>query len=186
MTPTSTSAASRAARATAEAAGIKRDLRSQLCVGAKHPGRPDEYRVSVRATCVAASGEARRAADAGRRKRREARATPADAQTRAEIKRIERALKDAPPDATLGPHDQGVTMEISFTVLANMVNPARRLHSPDPVERYDGLLALYKRQPSKVDTDLVQRRMILRATLEHLKAVLGTVVRARGPARSAS
>jgi hypothetical protein len=163
-----------AAQAVAEAAKIRHEMRGQLCVGPKHPGHPSEYRVSISAKCVAAQGEALRSAKALRRVRREARAFPTDAQTGTEIRQLERALVEAPPDLRLGKADGGRTMEVSFRVLAELIDPVRRLRTTDPVERYNATMTTIQRTPGNNGFNIkaVQRRMVYRVALEHLRASL--------------
>ena len=165
-------ASASAAIASRDAADLRKGLRDRVCVGPTHPGRPDQYRVSVSTKCVATSGEAKLSADAGRRRRREARAFPTEAQSAKERRQIEEALKDIPADRVLAASDQGRTMEISLRVLAEMIDPARRLRQQDPIERYRAIVAGIRRikGAGSFDVDSVQRRMVLRATLEHLRA----------------
>jgi len=160
----------------ADVSVAKDGLRDRLCAGVKHPGRPEEYRLSVRATCVAATGDAKRLAATKAKAQRVKRASPTDAQTRAEIKKIEREIASRYADpAEL--HDvratSGVPVEFSFIILSNMIDPKRRLSTPDPIARYDEALASVKKLKGvKIDLQAIQRYMVLRATLEFLMAIV--------------
>ena len=146
-------------------------LRDGLCVAPAHPGRPHEYRVTVRAACVAARGDAKRLAVAKARAARLARKAPTRAQTRAEVARLERELSEHYPDAAAR-YDvilrSGHAMTASFRILKAMLAPEGRLRFPDPIARYNRLAdALHKAEPAIAVADF-QRHMILRATLEAL------------------
>jgi hypothetical protein len=123
---------------------------------------------------VASAGEALRRAEAARAVRAARRASPGEAQTRAEVRALERALAEAGPDVRLAAADGGRTMEISFRVLAELIDPARRLRTPDPVERYAASIATIQRTPgnARFDGSAVQKRMVFRAALESLRAGL--------------
>jgi hypothetical protein len=154
-----------------DAAAARGRLRDGLCVGAAHPGRPDEYRVRVSASCVAARGEAKRLADARSRAARLARTAPTKAQTRAEVARLEREMREQYPDPAAR-YDvmlrSGHAMTASFRVLKAMLDPQGRLRFPDPVARYNYLVrAIHKAEPGIAVADY-QRHMVLRATLEAL------------------
>jgi len=103
--------------------------------------------------------------------RSEVRPTPSDAQTLAEIRRLEGELKHAPQDAVLGAGDEGVSMRVSLRVLTKIIDPAARLRTPDPLERYGAEMVAIRQIDRRFDTSLIQRCMVLTATLAHLKAI---------------
>lgn len=187
---TSARVAGVASRTRAASDAIKRDLeglRGSVCVGPRHPGRPEDYRVAVRATCFPATPEGRAAAAAAAKRRKEKAAAAAStapgvavAQTRAEVKRLEEEMASVYPDSRSLYDKQFVSGEIrtlSFDVLKFMLDPRERRLVPDPLVRYNRLVkALFRRSnfpgQGAFPVGDLSRHMILQATLEGLRSNL--------------
>ena len=161
-----------AAIASRDAADLRKTLRDRVCVGPTHPGRPDQYRVSVSTKCVATSGEAKEKAKSRTKEKRQARPAPTVTQTRSEIKAIENEIARRyaePADLHDAPATSGSAVDTSFMVLLHMIDPKRRLETPDPLLRFEEELAEVKRISGiKTHHRSIQRYMVLRATLLHL------------------
>ena len=171
----------KAAMATREAAMLRVGLRDRLCID--KPGKPGNYSVRVSATCVARTGPAKAAAQEAARERRASQqgAVPSMAATRAEARILEREMTITYPDKhahydTL--IDNGDMLYMSHLLLEKMMNPRARLLTPNPLERYNKLAKLVAKRMTQnhgnahFDVGALQRHMILRATLAHVKALI--------------
>ena len=176
--PAATLASAAGARAAA-----KRELaalRDAVCVGPRHPGRPEDYRLTLRASCTPA--DASDAAGARmQRKRRQATSrsgVPGAVQTRAEVARLEREMRDVYPDRDAVYDTQfrdGKMQPLAFLLFRLLIDPGRRLRIPDPVQRYNAIVAEeFSRARYKAGFPVgdLPRHMILNVTLEHLRAIL--------------
>lgn len=174
-----------AAMAASLASKLRHGLRDTLC--ANKPGKPTDYRVRVSASCVLRDGPAKQAAQQDDRLRK-ANATPAMvptmAATRKEAAVLEREMAIAYPDKHARYDtvlDNGDMLHLSHLVLEKMMQPRTRILMPDPLERYNKLTqrlvgVVRKHGDTRLDIGAMQRHMILRATLAHLRATLNPPV----------
>ena len=60
---------------------------------------------------------------------------------------------------------------VSFGIMERMMRPFERLEAPDPVERYNAMVASLKKHKVVSDAGVLQRHAIMRGLLAHLRAL---------------
>lgn len=148
------------------------ELRDREC--GSLPGGPEKYRLRIRTTCVPLDPN-----DPAVRRRRPRRSNgPSEAATRREIAILEKEMNERYPDvyaqydAKVG---DGSVIALSHAILEDMMDPSERLNQPNPLIRFNELAEAYVRQYAiragkTLKTASVQRFMILRALLSHLRS----------------
>ena len=158
------------ARARVGLADDRTALRDAMCRG--KPGKTDEYRVAVSATCVAVKGAAKAAADAEARARQKRQGgTPLTAtQNRAELKKLDAALAVYGKDA-LVQRDVGKNiLSTGIAMAARMMEPGLRRQYPDPVARFHMLAARLRYEKNAVVAHVLQP--VLMMARAHVSALL--------------
>ena len=168
----------RAIRAHEHLRGVKNELRDQVCRPPKYPGKPEQYTYVLTESCRPKNKNTN-----GRSGRTSADKTVKKATAqydvegiKKEISAIERALRLEYPKGYKDVHLKPYTVRAVIGFFRQMIDPANRARTVDPLERLKEISENTRRKydlPAKsAMLNKLPRYTILNLTLTHLKTLL--------------